>query len=70
MQHRTKKKLGVGSALACGGAIAILLVTLLDPQIGRPWAFLIGFALGLTTTLGAGLCLSGLVERRRAGAVR
>lgn len=35
------------------------------PDIGRPWDFLIGFALGVICSLGATLSVHGLIERRR-----
>jgi len=37
---------------------------LLDPNLGRPWSFLVGFAIGLLSALGAGLAVVGLAERR------
>jgi len=60
----TQQKLGLGSCLACVGGLSVLLMLLLDPNLGRPWSFLVGFAIGLLSALGAGLALVGLAERR------
>ena len=63
--RRTDRKLAIGAALACIGALAILLMLLIDPRIDRPWGFLVGFGAGLTSALGAGFCLVGWIGRRR-----
>jgi F0F1-type ATP synthase assembly protein I len=67
MAMETQTKLGVGSALACVGAVGIVVGGLLGAgQLGRPWAFLVGFVLGVAAGIGCVLAISGLAERRAA----
>jgi hypothetical protein len=60
-----EKKTSIGAFLAAVGGIGIILSILLGPpDVGRPWDFLIGFGVGVTTGLGATLSLYGLVAGR------
>ena len=62
---KSEKKIGIGSLLAAIGSIGVILSFLMDsPDLGRPWNFLIGFALGIICGLGATLSIHGLIERR------
>lgn len=68
MNLSTPTKLGLGAALATLGALSIVLSLLLGwPEAARPWAFLLGFIIGVVTGLGATLSVAGLIERRRGG---
>lgn len=65
-----RNKMAIGSVLATLGALAILLSILLEwTALPRPWGFLLGFANGLVTGLGATLAVSGLVDRRKGNQV-
>jgi predicted ABC-type sugar transport system permease subunit len=61
----TRTKLALGSVLATGGALGIVLSLLLGwSEASRPWGFLLGFADGVVTGLGAALSIAGLLERK------
>ncbi len=63
----TQTKLAVGSILAGVGGVGIVAGALVGAgQLGRPWAFLLGFLLGVAAGIGCVLSLSGLAERRAA----
>jgi predicted ABC-type sugar transport system permease subunit len=63
----TKIKLGIGSVLATFGALGIVLSIILEwTAAPRPWGFLLGLGLGVTTGLGAALSIAGLIEYRRS----
>ena len=60
-----EKEIGIGSFLAVIGSCGVILTFLVGaPDLGRPWNFLIGFALGIICGLGATLSIHGLIERR------
>jgi len=58
--------MGLGAALAAGGALVMVLSSLLGwsahPQT---WAFPLAFAAGVAAGVGATLGVSGLIERQR-----
>ncbi|MGC1122131.1 MAG: hypothetical protein WBA22_13660 [Candidatus Methanofastidiosia archaeon] len=61
-----KYKMYIGAVLASIGGLGILLSFLLGAMdLGRPFDFLIGFAVGVSTGLGTVLSINGLLERRR-----
>lgn len=63
----TQTKLGVGAILATVGGVGIVAGALLGAgQLGRPWAFLLGFLLGVAAGIGSVLSIVGLAERRAA----
>jgi hypothetical protein len=56
----SKIKLGIGSALSTFGAIGIVLSLILEwTAVTQPWGFLLGFALGVASGLGATLAITG-----------
>lgn len=66
MNARTK--LALGSALACAGALLVVLSLLLEWSAApRPWGFLLGFLNGVLAGLGATLAIAGMIEVRRGG---
>ena len=66
MKLSTQTKLGLGSALACIGALGIVLSFLLGwTAAPRPWGFLLGFLVGVLAGLGATMAISGLIDLRR-----
>ncbi len=59
-------KTGTGALLATIGALGILLGPSLGAaDLGRPWSFLVGFAVGILAGMGVTLAISGLLDRRR-----
>jgi len=68
MNMSTQTKIALGSVLATGGALGMVLSLLLGWSAApRPWGFLLGFVVGVIAGLGATLSVSGLIERRRGG---
>ena len=62
----TQTKLSLGAVLATLGALGIVLSLLLGwSEAAGPWDFLLGFATGVVTGLGATLSVAGLIERKR-----
>lgn len=62
---KSEKKISVGAFLAAVGSVGIILGFLAGiPDLTRPWGFLVGFALGVISGLGATLTISGLLDRR------
>jgi len=62
----TNHRLQLGAALACCGAIGMLLAPRFGMTLlGRPWSFIVGFLIGISAGLGAALSVYGLLERRR-----
>ena len=60
-------KTGLGAPLAVLGGIGIIVGPYLGATaLGRPWSFLVGFALGVVTGIGTALCVAGLLEIRRS----
>ena len=60
-----RTKLGLGSPLACFGALALILVPLMGwTFVMGPWSFVIGLTIGITTGAGVALTIAGLVEQR------
>ena len=65
MNIPTQTKLSLGAVLATLAALGIVLSLLLGwSDAPRPWGFLLGFANGLFTGLGATFVVAGLIERR------
>jgi NhaP-type Na+/H+ or K+/H+ antiporter len=62
---KSEYKMSIGAVLATFGALGIVLSLLLPIDLGRPLDFLLGFAVGVCSGLGAVLSLNGLMERRR-----
>lgn len=61
-----EKRMGIGAALTCFGAIAVVLSTVFGwSGACEPWGFVLGLAFGVLLGLGATLALAGLVEVRR-----
>jgi len=68
MRSTLQVKIGLGSALAAGGALVMVLSSLLGWYSNpAPWVFPLAFAAGVVAGVGATLGVSGLVERRRGG---
>jgi hypothetical protein len=66
MEARTNARLGLGSALATIGGIAFVLGPALGlTDLGRPWTFLAGLAVGMTAGAGGALVIGGLLEKRK-----
>ena len=71
MEARINAKLGLGSALATIGGIGFILGPALGlTDLGRPWSFLVGFAVGMMVSVGGTLAIGGLLENRAAGGER
>jgi predicted ABC-type sugar transport system permease subunit len=65
MRMNMQTKIGLGSVMGSVGALGIVLSLLLGwAAAPRPWGFLLGFAVGVLTGLGATLALSGLIDYR------
>ena len=61
-----EKRMGIGAALACFAAIAVVLSTVFGwSGACEPWGFVLGLLFGVLLGLGATLALAGLVEVRR-----
>ena len=61
-------RLGLGVIFATFGSLGIILGPLLGlTNLGSPWAFLVGFATGIITGIGAALTIYGLIEFRKSG---
>jgi hypothetical protein len=61
-----EKRMGIGAALACFAAIAVVLSTVLGwSGACEPWGFALGLVFGVLLGLGATLALAGLIEVRR-----
>ena len=61
----SSSKLGLGAVLAVVGGAGIVLGLILGVgDLGRPWSFLLGFVLGITSGIGVALSISGLLDRR------
>ena len=59
-------KMGIGAALACLSAVAVVLSPILGwSEAPQPWSFLLGLGFGIMLGLGATLALAGLIEYRR-----
>jgi hypothetical protein len=63
--HSRDRKLSIGASLAVLGAIGMSLAPAMGAtELPAPWSFLAGLLVGLSASAGAGLTLTGLVERR------
>ena len=61
-----KRRLGIGACLCVVGALGFILGPALGlTDLGRPWSFLLGFAIGVIAGLGATLSVAGLAGLRR-----
>jgi hypothetical protein len=61
-----KRRLGIGACLAVAGALGFILGPALGvSDLGRPWSFLVGFAVGIMAGLGTALSVAGLAGLRR-----
>ncbi len=63
---RTRTQLAVGTVLATFGALGMVLGAVLGAgSLGRPWAFIAGFLVGVATGLGCVLVVDGVATLRR-----
>ena len=66
MKMSAERKMGIGAALACLSAVAVVLSPVLGwSEAPQPWSFLLGLVFGIMLGLGAALSLAGLIEYRR-----
>ena len=64
----TRTQLAVGTVLATFGALGVILGAILGiGSLGRPWAFVAGFLVGVATGLGCVLVVDGIATLRRSG---
>ncbi len=63
---KTKQKLGFGAVLSVCGGIGIILGPAFGiTNLGEPWSFICGFAIGVIGGVGAALAIFGLIENRK-----
>jgi hypothetical protein len=63
---KTKHKMAFGALLSiCGGIGIVLGPSFGLADLGRPWSFIIGFAVGVSGGIGAVLAICGLIENRK-----
>ena len=66
MKMSAERRMGIGAALACLSAVAVVLAPVLGwAEAAQPWSFLLGFVFGVLLGLGVALSLAGLIEYRR-----
>ncbi|MDH4270968.1 MAG: hypothetical protein OEW18_03225 [Candidatus Aminicenantes bacterium] len=60
------RNLGLGLCLLIVGALCFMLGPALGlMELGRPWSFLVGFAVGAVAGIGTALSIAGLAGRKR-----
>lgn len=60
-----QQRLGVGAVLAVLGGLGMVLGSTLGvANLGEPWSFIAGFAIGVLTGVGIVLAVFGLIQAR------
>jgi hypothetical protein len=63
----SQAKIVIGGALAALGGAGISLSSIFGwVALSRPWGFLLGFILGISTGIGVVLAIVGMLECRRS----